>query len=260
MQASPSVELCKHALRNLESLHKWIGSAFPEVGIPASDKSQAVIPCLALRLTVPSRIIMGCRPEPPHTVCRITILKAVEASGISLQRSAQRLEGLASPSMMPRRSPSLDSRLQHALLSLDERLFERLQTKDIRLLRSSWLIAQPDGYRMPQRQDLELLERSGASPSPPTVGAHRTRAQPTVRPAVGGADAAATRGFGQKEPRPVARLKRVAPHAARWVGSGERRRAHVRQAGRRQPERAVRASPRLDASPSPRPALPASQM
>ena len=39
-----SVELCKHALRNLESLHKWIGSAFPEVGIPASDKSQAVIP------------------------------------------------------------------------------------------------------------------------------------------------------------------------------------------------------------------------
>ena len=72
-----SVELCKHALRNLESLHKWIGSAFPEVGIPASDKSQAVIPRLALRLTVPSRIIMGCRPEPPHTVCRIIILASL---------------------------------------------------------------------------------------------------------------------------------------------------------------------------------------
>ena len=74
MQAS--VELCKHALRNLESLHKWIGSAFPEVlGIPASDKSPAVIlNHLALRLTVPSRIIMGCRPEPPHTVCRIILL------------------------------------------------------------------------------------------------------------------------------------------------------------------------------------------
>ena len=82
-----SVELCKHALRNLESLHKWIGSAFPEVGIPASDKSQAVIPHLALRLTVPSRIIMGCRPEPPHTVCRINIKESVGIVWTAMDRA-----------------------------------------------------------------------------------------------------------------------------------------------------------------------------
>ena len=41
-----------------------------------------------------------------------------------------------------------------------------LAAGDIRLVRSAWLLAQPAGYRIVKRQELEALEASGASPSP----------------------------------------------------------------------------------------------
>jgi hypothetical protein len=36
----------------------------------------------------------------------------------------------------------------------------------IRLLCVKWLLMQPDTFKMPNRQALEALEKSGASPSP----------------------------------------------------------------------------------------------
>ena len=53
-----------------------------------------------------------------------------------------------------------------ALTRLDERLVIAFGGGDIRLVSSSWLLAQPPGFRVPHRQELEALERTGVSPSP----------------------------------------------------------------------------------------------
>ena len=42
-----------------------------------------------------------------------------------------------------------------ALTALDNRLVEALQRRDIALVRSAWLLAQPDDYRLERRQDIE---------------------------------------------------------------------------------------------------------
>ena len=62
--------------------------------------------------------------------------------------------------------PDLDVDLRKALSTLDNRLVKVLRDGDIRLLRSSWLLEQPDDYRIGKRQDLEELEMNGATPSP----------------------------------------------------------------------------------------------
>ena len=49
---------------------------------------------------------------------------------------------------------------------LDDALVEVLLTGGIRLLRSSWLLARPDGYRIARRQELEARKREGDSPLP----------------------------------------------------------------------------------------------
>ena len=53
-----------------------------------------------------------------------------------------------------------------ALTRLDERLVIAFGGGDIRLVRTSWLLSQPPGFRVQHRQELEALERSGVSPSP----------------------------------------------------------------------------------------------
>jgi hypothetical protein len=52
------------------------------------------------------------------------------------------------------------------LSDLDRRLEEKLGTGAIRLIRTAWLLSQPQEYRVERRQDLEALESQGASPSP----------------------------------------------------------------------------------------------
>ena len=59
-------------------------------------------------------------------------------------------------------SPWVTQRLSR----LDDRLAEVLESGDIRLVRTEWLLAQPPEYRMRRCQDLETLERSKVSPSP----------------------------------------------------------------------------------------------
>ena len=52
-----------------------------------------------------------------------------------------------------------------ALTALDDGLVETLRAGDIRLVSSEWFLAQPDGYRIQRRQDLEALEAlDSASP------------------------------------------------------------------------------------------------
>ena len=65
------------------------------------------------------------------------------------------------------RMPTMDMDVWRALSALDEDLVTALSRGDIRLLRSQWLLAQPDGYKLPRRQDLEKLEMLGEVPMLP---------------------------------------------------------------------------------------------
>ena len=53
---------------------------------------------------------------------------------------------------------------------LDDRLVKVLEKEDIRLLRVEWLLAQPKGYKIQRRQDLEKLERADQGLSPLLTG------------------------------------------------------------------------------------------
>lgn len=64
---------------------------------------------------------------------------------------------------------ALSDDVRQALTALDNRLVTVLAAGHVRFVRSSWLLAQPEGYRIQRRQDLEALEQSGASPSPPLL-------------------------------------------------------------------------------------------
>ena len=55
----------------------------------------------------------------------------------------------------------------HRILTrLDDRLVTVLCEGWIRVLRSTWLTAQPDDYKLQSRQELEALEATGVTPSP----------------------------------------------------------------------------------------------
>jgi hypothetical protein len=60
----------------------------------------------------------------------------------------------------------LPPKLRRALAELDKIVIQVLMCGAIRLLRVEWLMKQPANFRMPNRQALEVLEESGASPSP----------------------------------------------------------------------------------------------
>ena len=53
---------------------------------------------------------------------------------------------------------------------LDDRLVRVLTDEDIRLLRVEWLLAQPRGYKIQRRQELERLERDDRGLSPFLTG------------------------------------------------------------------------------------------
>ena len=60
----------------------------------------------------------------------------------------------------------LPPKLHQALTELDKIVIDVLLRGAIRLLCVKWLLMQPDNFKMLNRQALELLELSGASPSP----------------------------------------------------------------------------------------------
>jgi hypothetical protein len=63
-------------------------------------------------------------------------------------------------------STPLPPKLRQALTELDKIVIQVLMCGAIRLLCVKWLLMQPDNFKMPNRQELEALEKSGASPSP----------------------------------------------------------------------------------------------
>jgi hypothetical protein len=60
----------------------------------------------------------------------------------------------------------LPPKLRQALTELDKIVIQVLLRGAIRLLCVKWLLMQPVNFKMPNRQALEALEKSGASPSP----------------------------------------------------------------------------------------------
>ena len=61
---------------------------------------------------------------------------------------------------------AMTEEMRGVLAAFDNNLIEALRGAIIRLVCVAWLRAQPDDFKMPYRQQLEELERSGASPSP----------------------------------------------------------------------------------------------
>ena len=61
---------------------------------------------------------------------------------------------------------ALPFEVRQALTAFDDRLVKALEASVVRLVDMPWLLAQPAGFKMPYRQQLEELERSGVSPSP----------------------------------------------------------------------------------------------
>jgi hypothetical protein len=74
-------------------------------------------------------------------------------------------ELLASRASMEGSTP-LPPKLRKALTELDKIVIQVLLSGAIRLLCVKWLLMQPANFKMPNRQALEEIERSGASPSP----------------------------------------------------------------------------------------------
>jgi hypothetical protein len=71
----------------------------------------------------------------------------------------------AAPSGLTPGTP-LPPKLRQALTELDKIVIQVLLRGAIRLLCVKWLLMQPANFKMPNRQALEELEESGASPSP----------------------------------------------------------------------------------------------
>jgi hypothetical protein len=71
----------------------------------------------------------------------------------------------AAPSGLTPDTP-LPPKLRQALTELDKIVIQVLLRGAIRLLCVKWLLMQPANFKMPNRQALEELEKSGASPSP----------------------------------------------------------------------------------------------
>ena len=71
-----------------------------------------------------------------------------------------------SEQISPQVCTPLPPKLHRALAELDQIVIQVLMRGAIRLLCVKWLLKQPDNFKMPNRQELEALEKSGASPSP----------------------------------------------------------------------------------------------
>jgi hypothetical protein len=66
----------------------------------------------------------------------------------------------------PLQEDPLPPKLRQALTELDKIVIQVLLCGAIRLLSVKWLLKQPANFKMPNRQALEEIERSGVSPSP----------------------------------------------------------------------------------------------
>ena len=105
----------------------------------------------------PAEVNAAKKEQPPTKLEPVEELALVEADVSKEEQPAAETEA---------QEPLLRDDVRLALTTLDDRLVRVLEVGDIRLVRAAWLLAQPEGYRIQRRQDLEALEQSGASPSP----------------------------------------------------------------------------------------------
>jgi hypothetical protein len=89
-----------------------------------------------------------------------------EAIGVQLEKMTPVLGQLNADGETVLVEATLPTEVYRALTAFDDGLADVLQKAIIRLLRSEWLLAQPEGFTLPYRQQLEVLELDGASPSP----------------------------------------------------------------------------------------------
>ena len=95
--------------------------------------------------------------------------RAVTAIREHLEESSAPTSKLAAASSATTSAASavaMTEEMRGVLAAFDNNLIEALRGAIIRLVCVAWLLAQPDDLKMPYRQQLEELERSGASPSP----------------------------------------------------------------------------------------------
>ena len=99
------------------------------------------------------------RDKPTTQVVNIPPARVEDAAAVPPPIAASAFEAPAPVAALP-------SDVHRALTAFDDRLVDALAAAVIRLVCSAWLLAQPDDFKMPYRQQLEQLERSGTSPSP----------------------------------------------------------------------------------------------
>ena len=75
-------------------------------------------------------------------------------------------EKISPEQISPDAGTPLPPKLIRALTELDKIVIQVLMCGAIRLICVKWLLTRPDNFKMPNRQALEEIERSGASPSP----------------------------------------------------------------------------------------------
>ena len=75
-------------------------------------------------------------------------------------------EKISPEQISPDAGTPLPPKLRQALTELDKIVIQVLMCGAIRLICVKWLLTRPDNFKMPNRQALEEIERSGASPSP----------------------------------------------------------------------------------------------
>lgn len=102
----------------------------------------------------------------PKAEQQVAELESVPEDPPPAQDEAEQAKAVTKPEEAKGAAQSLNADASLALTSLDDRLVDVLSKGHIRLVRSAWLLAQPEDYRIEKRQDLELLEQSGVSPSP----------------------------------------------------------------------------------------------
>ena len=86
--------------------------------------------------------------------------------GVQLEKMTPVLGQLSTEGETVLVKATLPTEVYRALSAFDDGLVDVLGKAIIRLLRSEWLLAQPEGFTLPYRQQLEEFKQDGASPSP----------------------------------------------------------------------------------------------
>jgi predicted DNA-binding ribbon-helix-helix protein len=136
------------------------------VGPLQADPSPEIKRALFKAAPPPHRPAIGpARPDAFRDDGDDTNLEDIDDDDDAVRPIGAPSELLASRTSLEGSTP-LPPKLRQALTELDKIVIQVLLCGAIRLLCVKWLLMQPANFKMPNRQALEEIERSGASPSP----------------------------------------------------------------------------------------------